>query len=115
MQANLSAPSCIEADGTFNNCSGEDIKDNDLYQWKKKLLGMHTISDTGSNSGLIGADGCIEVASSGVSTIILSWSSTLKSKDAAGDLDTSSLAYQCGQANAFRHQLRVQIYTGKSL
>lgn len=115
MKADLSRPNCINSDGTFDNCSGEDIKNNDLYEWKNKLLGAHTVSDTGSNNGLIDADACIEVASSGVSTVILSWFSTIKSKDAAADYEQTSLAYKCGEASASRRQLMVKVYTGKSL
>ena len=115
MKADLSAPGCIGTGGTFDNCSGEDVKNNDLYEWKKKFLGAHTISDSGINTGLIAADACIEVASSGVSTIILSWFSTVKSKDAAAELDSESLAYKCGEASASRRQLRVEVFTGKPL
>ena len=115
MKADLSAPSCIGAGGIFDNCSGEDIKNNDLYEWKNKFLGADTLSDTGSNSGLIEADACIEVASSGVSSIVLSWFSTVKSKDAAAGSDPESLAYRCGEASASRRQLTVKIYTGKAL
>jgi type IV pilus assembly protein PilV len=114
MKTELSRPSCVAQDGTFSNCSGEGIKNNDLYEWKNKLIGAHTVSDTGNDAGLVGADACIGVDGSGVSTIILSWYSTVKSKDAAADSGTSSLAYQCGEASAFRRQLIAQVYTGKS-
>ena len=113
MQANLSVPDCVAADGSFNNCSGEDIKNNDLYEWKKKLTGGDTISSAGIDRGLIGADACIDVDNDGVTTIILSWSSTVKGKDAGSGLDHASLAYQCGEASAFRHQLIVRIFSGK--
>lgn len=115
MKADLSAPGCIGAGGTFDNCSGEDIKNNDLYEWKKKFLGANTLSSAGFNSGLISADACIDVASSGVSTIILSWFSTVKSKDAAAGRDPDSLAYRCGEAGASRRQLMVEVFTGKPL
>ena len=114
MKADLSAPDCIGTGGVFDNCSGEDIKNNDLYEWRKKLLGANTLSETGGNSGLIEADACIDVASSGISTIILSWSSTVKSKDAAAAYDPESLVYKCGEAGASRRQLVVKVYTGKS-
>lgn len=115
MKANLSVPSCIGDGGVFSNCSGEDIKNNDLYEWRNKLLGAHIVSADGSNNGLIGADACIGVANSGVSTIVLTWLSTIKSKDAAADSDPSSLAFNCGEASAFRRQLIVEVYIGKSL
>jgi len=114
IDANLSVPSCVGAGGVFDNCSGEDIKNNDLYEWRNKLLGAYTLSDTASNAGLIGADACIEVTSSGVSTIILSWLSTVKSIDAAAASDPSSLAFKCGEASAYRRQLTVDVYIGKS-
>ncbi len=114
MKADLSAPSCIGTGGVFDNCSGEDIKNNDLYEWKEKFIGADVVSDTGNNTGLIGADACIEAASTGVTTIILSWFSTVKSKDAAAGRDQASLAYKCGEASSSRRQLVVETYTGKS-
>ncbi|MCW8994452.1 MAG: type IV pilus modification protein PilV [Psychromonas sp.] len=114
MNAQLSKPSCVGDAGVFDNCSGEDIKNNDLYEWKNKFIGAYTVSNSGGNSGLIEADACIDAADSGANTIILSWLSTVKSKDAAADSDPASMAYKCGQANAARRQLIVQVYTGKS-
>lgn len=114
MKTDLSIPSCIGTGGVFDNCSGEDIKNNDLYEWKDKLIGANVVSNKGNNMGLIGADACIDVASTGETTIILSWFSTVKSKDAAATLDQTSLPYKCGEASASRRQLVVETYTGKS-
>lgn len=114
MNETLAAPSCVDGDGIFDNCSGEDIKNNDLYEWKDKFIGANVTSGTGGNTGLVGADACIEVTSAGVATIILSWFSTIKSKDAAADQDQAGLRYKCGEANAYRRQLVVETYIGKS-
>lgn len=114
MNADLTVPSCISAGGVFDNCSGEDIKNNDLYEWKNKLLGANVVSDTGHNMGLIDADACVDVAGTGAVTIILSWFSTVKSKDAAAARDPASLAYKCGVSGASRRQLVVETYIGKS-
>lgn len=112
MQADLSAPSCVSSDGTFANCSGEDIKNNDLYEWKEKFLGANVSSDSGGNKGLVNADACIEIDSLGRSIIILSWFSTVKSKDAAAGQDINSLIFKCGESSSSRRQLVVSIYTG---
>ena len=114
MQADLSTPNCIGAGGVFDNCSGEDIKNNDLYEWKNKFLGANTVSDTGSNTGLIEADACIELDNKGRSIIVLSWFSTVKSKDAAAGDALTDLTSKCGVASASRRQLMVKVYTGKS-
>ena len=59
MQADLSAPNCVATGGVFDNCSGEDIKNNDLYEWKNKFTGANVAGDTRRNTGLIDADACI--------------------------------------------------------
>jgi len=115
MNAVLSKPSCVGTGGVFDNCSGEDIKKNDLYEWKHKLQGANVVSDTGSNAGLIEADACIELDAQNRHVIVLTWFSTLKSKDAAAEDALTELTAKCGTASASRRQLMVKTYTGKSL
>lgn len=114
MSADLTVPSCISADGVFDNCSGENIKNNDLVEWKDKLTGANIVGDTGNNEGLIEADACIELDSDNRHVIVLTWFSTIKSKDAAADDAPTELTFKCGTASASRRQLTVTIYTGEA-
>ncbi|MDA7745770.1 type IV pilus modification protein PilV [Psychromonas sp.] len=114
IDAELTQPDCIGSGGVFVNCSGEDVKNNDLYEWKDKFIGAHVVSATGIESGLIGADACIEADSTGKSMIVLSWYSTVKSLDAAIDSGSTSLSFKCGEASLHRRQLSVQTYISKS-
>ncbi len=114
MNSNISAPSCVSAGGTFSDCSGEQIKANDLFEWKKKLLGTEITSTSGIQQGLIGADACIESDGSGNNTIVLSWYSTVKNKDAASNAFTGSIQANCGSASAHRRQLSVTTYISKA-
>lgn len=115
MNAELTPPSCVSANSSFTACSGEDIKNNDLYEWKKKFIGNHVISLNDRKHGLIEADACVEVDSTGLTLIVLSWYSTIKSKDAAAGQAASSLAAKCGEAGASRRQLIVKTLAGKPL
>lgn len=113
MAATLSAPTCVSAGGVFDNCSGEDIKKNDLFEWKNKLIGANVTSTTGRLSGLVEADACIELDSDGLTIIVISWFSTVKSKDAAADDPLTDLTAKCGVASAYRRQLMVKTLAGK--
>ncbi len=110
LDAKLSTPDCVDSKGAFDNCTGEEIRDNDLKEWQDKFLGVNA----GPNAGLINADACIELDAEGRSIVIISWSSTIKSSDGA-DSDTSSLSYKCGEAGTGRRQLIATIYAGASL
>ncbi|WP_019615580.1 type IV pilus modification protein PilV [Psychromonas ossibalaenae] len=117
MGAELSAPSCVGYDGVFTNCSGADIKNNDLYEWKQKFLGAEIDSGSTTEHGLIDADACIEVTEEGnivVSQIVLSWYSTIKSKDAASGSDVLSIFNKCGTASSSRRQLTAKSKISKS-
>lgn len=114
MQADLSAPNCVATGGVFDNCSGEDIKNNDLYEWKNKFTGANVAGDTRRNTGLIDADACIAVDSEGRNIIVLSWFSTVKSTDAAAGAASTDLISKCGLASVSRRQLMVKAYIGKS-
>ncbi|WP_169719626.1 type IV pilus modification protein PilV [Psychromonas aquimarina] len=116
MDAELSVPSCVGSGGAFIDCSGADIKNNDLYEWKQKFLGAEIDSSTAEH-GLIDADACIEVTEEDnliVSQIVLSWYSTIKSKDAASDADALSIFAKCGTASSSRRQLTAQSKISKS-
>ncbi len=114
MDSELSVPSCIGAGGVFNNCSGLDIKNNDLYECKQKFIGAYVNSSSDRESGLVDADACIEVQSSGKNIIVLSWYSTVKSKDAAADYGETDLRTKCGNAGQSRRQLKVETFVGKA-
>ena len=86
--ATLSAPNCVSSGGVFTNCSGENIKNNDLYEWKQKFIGAGINNSSAGENGLVEADACIAVASVTGSDgelvqVVVSWFSTVKSKDAA--------------------------------
>ncbi|WP_415224990.1 type IV pilus modification protein PilV [Psychromonas sp.] len=115
MSAYLTVPSCVAVGGVFDNCSGEDIKNNDLYEWKDKFIGANVVSDAGNNAGLIEADACIELDAKNRHVIILTWFSTIESTDAAAGVAPTELTFKCGTASASRRQLMVTTYTGKSL
>ncbi|WP_354623353.1 type IV pilus modification protein PilV [Psychromonas sp. MME2] len=115
MNTDLSAPSCVSSTGVFTNCSGEDIKKNDLFEWKNKFIGANVSSSNGLNHGLVEADACIEVDSDGRSVIVVSWYSTLKSKDAAAGKALTDLAAKCGTSGASRRQIVMKTLAGKSL
>ncbi|WP_169337473.1 type IV pilus modification protein PilV [Psychromonas hadalis] len=117
--ANLSAPDCVNSDGVFSNCSGEDIKKNDLYEWKQKFLGAEINNSTSGENGLIEADACIAVSAIAGSDgelveVVISWFSTVKSKDAAPDPSSTDLTATCGTANRYRRQLSIETYISKS-
>jgi type IV pilus assembly protein PilV len=116
----LALPTCVSSGGVFNNCNGGDIKNNDLYEWKQKFLGSEVNAGGGSGQGLIGADACISIsddtATNGeVAEIVISWFSTLKSKDAASGESPTSLRAMCGTASSSRRQVSVKTYISKSL
>jgi len=110
----LDKPDCVSDTGTFTNCTGAEIKENDLYEWKEKFIGDLVVSTTGKQSGLIGADACIESDNTGKSTIVLSWYSTVKSLDAAEGNAADSIFVKCGNASLYRRQVSVQTYISKS-
>ncbi|PKF61221.1 type IV pilus modification protein PilV [Psychromonas sp. psych-6C06] len=117
--ANLSIPNCIGSGGVFVNCSGEDIKNNDLYEWKQKFTGAEVNASTNGENGLVEADACIAVSPASGSDgelvqIVISWFSTVKSKDAAANAGATDLTNTCGTANAHRRQLSVETYISKS-
>lgn len=116
IDAELEQPDCISigSGGSFTNCSGEEIKSNDLFEWKDKFIGAHIVSATGIEFGLIGADACIESDSTGKSIIVLSWYSTVKSLDAAINQGATSLYAKCGDASSYRRQISVETYISKS-
>jgi len=106
VEANLAKPDCVDdSDTSFIACTGTDIKNNDLFEWRNKLQG--NISDTNaSNAGLVGADACITSEISGKSTIVISWYSTVKTSDA----NSSS---SCGEKSDHRRQVSTQLYINK--
>lgn len=117
--ANLSAPSCVGSNGVFSDCSGENIKDNDLYEWKQKFTGADINSATAGEHGLVEADACIAVSSVSGSNgelveIVISWFSTVKSKDAASASASTDLTATCGTASTSRRQVSVETYISKS-
>lgn len=117
--ANLSVPNCVGSGGVFANCNGEDVKDNDLYEWKQKFTGAEINASTNGENGLVEADACIAVTPAAGSDgelvkIVISWFSTVKSKDAAAGASSTDLTATCGTANAHRRQLSVETYISKS-
>lgn len=110
------APTCV-TDGSFTDCTGAQIMQNDLYEWKQKFTGAE-INSSGNN-GLIEADACIAVTELADSNgelvdIVISWFSTIESKDAAVDAEAGDLTSTCGTASTNRRQLSIQTYIGKS-
>lgn len=119
LDENISLPSCVNSNGVFSNCSGEDIKNNDLYEWKKKFLGSDIESLGVINNGLIKADACIATTSipnsNGESVeVVISWYSTVKSKDAAYASASTDLTATCGSDDQHRRQLSIKTYISKS-
>jgi len=115
----ISLPSCVNSNGVFSNCTGEDIKNNDLYEWRKKFLGSETESNGTFNHGLINADACIATtsipSSNGESVeVVISWYSTIKSKDAAYASASTDLTATCGNEDQHRRQLSIKTYISKS-
>lgn len=110
----LTKPDCVNDDGSFTNCTGLEIKNNDLFEWKAKFSGDVVTSSDDVNSGLIAADACIESDTSGLSTIVISWYSTAKSVDAAEAQDASSIYFKCGDASDYRRQITAQVYISKA-
>jgi type IV pilus assembly protein PilV len=116
----LALPTCVSSGGVFDSCSGSEIKDNDLYEWKQKLLGGEVNVGGGGSQGLVGADACIAVSDDAVTNgevaeIVISWFSTLKSKDAASEESSTSLRATCGTASSSRRQVSIITYISKSL
>ncbi len=103
--ASLSQPSCATSYGGMSGCSGEQVKEHDLFEWRQMLLGS-AVTESGKNvNGLAGAEGCISNASSGVVTVIVAWNSRSSLLDAADASD--ELATGCGSASKKRRQLKV--------
>lgn len=114
MDTELTQPDCVGAGGVFASCTASEVKDNDLYEWKEKLIGAHVVSTSGVEAGLIGADACIETDSLGKSMIVLSWYSTVETLDAAVNDDATSISFKCGDASSYRRQISVQTFISKS-
>ncbi|MCP5077328.1 MAG: hypothetical protein GY951_04645 [Psychromonas sp.] len=120
--ATLSAPSCVGSGGVFTNCSGEDVKNNDLYEWKQKFTGAEINNSSAGENGLIEADACIAVKSASgtdgeLVLVVVSWFSTVKSKDAAASSAPTDLTATCGSddsSNRNRRQLSIETYISKS-
>jgi len=120
--ANLSVPSCVGTGGVFTNCSGEDVKDNDLYEWKQKFIGAEINNSSAGENGLIEADACIAVKSvvgsdGELVQVVISWFSTIKSKDAAHASASTTLTATCGTdggVNRHRRQISIETYISKS-
>jgi len=119
--ASLSAPSCVDSKGSFSDCSGENIKNNDLFEWKKKFTGAEINGSTLGGKGLVEADACIAVKSATGSSgelveIVISWYSTVSSKDAAANSGTTDLTATCGSGddNKHRRQVSIETYISKS-
>jgi len=112
--ANLVRPDCVNATGGFTNCTGLQIKNNDLFEWKNKFAGGDVTNAEGFNAGLIGADACIEADNSGLSTIVISWYSTVKSVDAAQSEANDSIYFKCGDASNYRRQISMKTYISKT-
>lgn len=118
-QASLAAPVCVGDAGTFTNCTGEDIKNNDLYEWKQKFLGAAINAGNDAQGGLIEADACIAVRSDAGSDgelveIVISWFSTVQTQDAAANAAASDLVSTCGNASSSRRQVSIETYVSKS-
>jgi len=121
MDAELAAPACVSSNGVFSNCSGEDIKNNDLYEWKQKFTGAGVNAGANTESGLVSADACIAVEDiSGENAelveVVISWFSTIESKDAAAEQAADLLVSTCGSMdnNKHRRQVRIETYVSKS-
>ena len=106
---------------SFSDCSGENIKNNDLFEWKRKFTGTEINSSTLGGKGLVKADACIVVKSATGSSgelveIVISWFSTVSSKDAATESDLADLTATCGSGNnnSHRRQISIETYVGKS-
>lgn len=116
--ANLSKPSCVSESGHFVNCTGEDIKNNDLYEWKRKFTGSEINNSTLGENGLIQANACIAIkpisgSDDELAEIVISWFSTIESKDAA-HASANNLTTTCGTSSASRRQLSVETYINKT-
>ncbi len=111
LSTDVSAPDCADNHHILSNCSGEDLRDNDLFEWKQKLLSSHVLS-AGDEMGLVGADACIEKQTSGIVIVVLSWQTTMKRLDAADGEATSSIRYKCGTAGDYRRQVSIESYMG---
>ena len=106
----ISPPACVN-NGEFSNCTGQEIKDNDLFEWHQKLQSAHVKDNTGT--GLANPDACIETTNtpSGVIvTVVLSWFSTLSSVDATTTAVEGSLQTRCGTPGNNRRQASVQSF-----
>jgi len=121
MSEDLAAPACVGVGGIFTNCSGEDIKDNDLFEWKQKFTGADINAGADAENGLVEADACIAVqpiaGSNGeLVEVVISWFSTVKSKDAATGGEDNDLTTTCGSLdeNKHRRQISIEIYISKS-
>jgi len=116
--ANLAVPSCVSSKGVFTTCTGTEIKNNDLYEWQQKFRGAGVNSSITKANGLIDADACITSTTAGTSgaviEIVISWFSTVASKDAAADSAAGDLTKTCGTASNSRRQLSVKTYISKS-
>ena len=107
--ASIAAPTCV-TNGGFSNCTGAQIKDNDLFEWREKLKFAHVKDNSGT--GLANPDACIATTAnpsgSGVIvTVVLSWFSTLSSVDAAKGKD--AIFVNCGSLSDNRNRRQVSV------
>ncbi|WP_019615574.1 type IV pilus modification protein PilV [Psychromonas ossibalaenae] len=95
-------PDCAKK-GALSDCAGEDIKANDLFEWKNKLLTAHV---AGSTQGLINADACILDDGNGIGIvdITITWQEQAE----------PSKIKACGIKSSDRRQVTTKYYIGNS-
>ncbi|AGH80358.1 type IV pilus assembly protein [Psychromonas sp. CNPT3] len=113
----LKKPGCVDDKGQYSQCSGENIRDNDLLEWRSKMLlaDLNKQKDKSikqTQQGLVNAEGCIETDAKGIITVVLSWSANTEGVDAAKGSANASLNKRCGNAGKRRQQVSIKYFVG---
>lgn len=100
-------PTCV-TDGKYTQCSRKDIRDNDLFEWRMKMLNAGV--DKQETQGLINADACIKTDLKGIVTVVLSWGFSAKEEGGTN----INLNMTCEKASKHQQQVSIKYFVSGS-
>lgn len=104
-QTAISAPA-QGCDAPGSNCSAEQIRTADRYEWSERLLGTDVMRGAAAAGGISDAVGCVNINADGAVTVVIAWQGRESIRDAA----TQTGENDCGTAGDTRRQLVVSTF-----
>lgn len=89
-----------------SNCTAEQIRSSDRYQWSERLLGTDVMRGLVAAGGIVDAVGCVNVNADGAVTVVIAWQGKENIRDAASQTGMND----CGTAGNTRRQLVVSTF-----